>query len=425
MKVKLSLLILIIFSIVCITSCGNKGDKVDDKKGIDENNNGEVVNTPKPYIDGKKLVVFGDSITALGTWGKGTAEELNMYFYNAAIGGITTKQGIERFKSTVVGSEADFVTICFGQNDLIMTGYNTPRITLDEFKQNLKELIRMALDIDAKPILLTTNPLNPDIFWEAQGQDKKNYELVGDPLGWLDEYNGATREVALETGTDLVDMRKEFSEKYFRNTLSDGIHLNSRGNEIFKNALVNYFKERYDNDPNAPKVKEEDKNIYVTSSEHVSIISMNKDNWYTADNTLLKIENNNESLVFYNTNGLWPEAHYTPNPIVIDYETGVLYYDIEVKNVGTSIILFLNGSTASAYQNNEYVVINSYIADEVNAAGDIIGPKTLKGSIDLKDLNLPKNVIISGKLTISGIKVFVAGQAGQKVIINELSVGLK
>ena len=71
----------------------------------------------KPYIDGKKLVVFGDSITAIGSWGKSVATELNMYFYNAAMGGITSKQGIDRFKVFVKNSNADFVTICFPSSD--------------------------------------------------------------------------------------------------------------------------------------------------------------------------------------------------------------------------------------------------------------------------------------------------------------------
>ena len=70
----------------------NEGDPVNNNDG-EPNNEGDPVNNgeeePKPFINGKKLVVFGDSITALGSWGKATADELKMYFYNAAMGGIT------------------------------------------------------------------------------------------------------------------------------------------------------------------------------------------------------------------------------------------------------------------------------------------------------------------------------------------------
>lgn len=383
-------------------------------------------NKEKEYIDGKKLVVFGDSITALGTWGEDAADELNMYFYNAAMGGITSAQGIDRFTAVVKDSGADFVTLCFGQNDLIMNTYNTPKVSLADFKANMTRLVEMVRNIGATPILLTTNPLNPDIFWTAQGQKQENYtEVGGDPLAWLDEYNKVTREVARETNCDLVDMRTQFSEKYYRNALSDGIHLNARGNEIFKDALVQYFRNKYANDPNAPKVSKEDLNIYVTDTNKVSLISKEATDWYTADTSLMKIEKQDEAIVFYNTNNLWPEAIYArSNPIVIDYNSGVLYYDIEVGRVDTSIIIFFNTSTPSAYKNGEYVVINSHISENVNAAGDIMGPGHFTGEIKLSDLNIAKAYLNDGKLTINGIKVFAAGTSYQKVTINELSVAL-
>ena len=381
----------------------------------------------KPYIDGKKLVVFGDSITALGTWGKTTADELNMYFYNGAMGGITSAQGIDRFNAVVRSSGADFVTLCFGQNDLIMNTYNTPKVSLADFKTNMTQLVEMVREIGAVPILLTTNPLNPDVFWTAQGQNKDNYtEVGGDPLAWLDEYNRVTREVASETGCDLVDMRNEFSEKYYRNALSDGIHLNARGNEIFASALLNYFKARFDNDPNADRVGEEDLNVYVDGAEHVDIISMDASSWYTLDSTLMKIESEEGFIKFYNTNGLWPDAQYTPtNPIVVDYNSGVIYYDLVLGRVDTSILIFINGSTPSAYRNGEYYVINAKISDNVNAAGDLCGPGEFKGSIKLTDLAIPKAYQQDGNIVITGIKVFVAGTSYQTVTINELSVAIE
>ena len=380
----------------------------------------------KPFIDGKKLVTFGDSITALGTWGKDVASELNMYYFNAAIGGITSAQGIDRFKAIVTGSNADFVTICFGQNDIIMNTYNTPRVTKEEFHDNLVLLVQMTRDINAIPILLTTNPLNPDIFWTAQGQDKENYKEVGyDPLAWLDEYNDVTRSVAIEMDCDFVDMRNEFSEKYYRNTLSDGIHLNARGNEIFKTALLNYFTNLYSNDPDGPKVSDEDLNIYVNTSIHTEIVSFNQDDWYTVDPNVLKFESTDSAIKLYNTNGLWPEAHFTlQNPLVIDYNTGFIYFDIELENVNSSIILFINGSTPAAYQNNEYIVLNSHISDNCDAAGDIVGSGHFVGEIKLTDLYISKSLLNDGKLTISGIKVFVAGMSYQKVTINELSCAI-
>lgn len=440
MKKILMIILILSFSLLFI-SCKKDKEKIDVKSDNSENTNNEntvidhdtepndndePTTPPKPFIDGKKLVVFGDSITAIGTWGKSVAEELNMYFYNAAMGGITSRQGLDRFEVFVKNSGADFVTILFGHNDLIMNTYNTPKVSLEEFEENLEELVKRTREIGATPILLTTNPLNPDIFWTAQGQDPKNYEEVGgDPLAWLDQYNEVTRKVAKDTECDLVDMRKGFSEKYYRNTLSDGIHLNARGNEIFKDLLIEYFLGKFDKDPNAEKVKEEDLTITVTSTEHVSLISFDPTRWYTLEPDNIKMENVDDALKLYNTNGLWPDVQYNiPNPILIDYDKGVIHYEIEVRNVDTSIILFFNGSTASAYQNGEYVVLNSKISASVNAAGDVVGPGVFTGDILIKDLGIAKTYIKDGMLLLSGIKVFVAGTKGQAVIIKELSVSL-
>ncbi|MBP5155303.1 MAG: SGNH/GDSL hydrolase family protein, partial [Clostridia bacterium] len=148
----------------------------------------------KVYTDGKRLIVFGDSITALGSWGRTAAEALNMYFFNGAMGGITSAQGIDRFPAYVAGHDADFVTLLFGMNDLIMVSAGKPRVAPEQFEENMKTLVEMVRECGATPVLLTANPLDPDRFWSAQGQSPALYESVGgDPLAWLEVYNGVTR----------------------------------------------------------------------------------------------------------------------------------------------------------------------------------------------------------------------------------------
>jgi len=380
-----------------------------------------------PYIDGKKLVVFGDSITSFGTWGESTAKELNMYFYNAALGGITTEQGFNRFDTYVKKQNPDFVTILFGHNDLIMTEKNKPRVSIEKFKENLTEYVEMIRDIDAIPILLTNAPLNEDIFFDVQGQDENNYSDVGTPLEWLDKYNEAIREVAKETSCDLVDNRITFSDKYYKKYLSDGIHLNSKGNEKFRENLVTYFKERYQNDPSYKMVSIEDTYLKIDeNNKKYSIVSFKESDWFTVDNNLLKFIEGDSNISLYNTNGLWPEAHYVPvAPIIISYNDGYLSYDIETKNVTTSLIIFFDGATPSGYSDNKYIVINNYITTNTNEALDIKENQHHVGEIKLTDLNINKDLIKDGKIVVSGLKVFVAGTKNQKVIISDLSLYIK
>lgn len=420
---------ILLLSLTALCSCGNGTQPSSNLSSTDISSESTSQGEAKPFIDGKKIVVFGDSITAMGTWGAETAKQLNTCFYNAAMGGITTAQGIVRFPSFVPKQNPDFITICFAMNDLIMVSKNTPRVSLEEFEANLLTLINMIKEIGATPILLTTNPLNPTLFWQAQGQDKANYEITGgDPLAWLDMYNDVTRKVASDTGEWLVDMRAEFPPSRYTTYLSDGIHLNGKGNELFAKTLVNSFLERYDRDPNAEPVVEPDRTVYVTPDMgKVSLMPEDVNDWYFVDSDKIKVEYKDGSVYFYNTNGLWPEAMADLfQPISIDVSTGVLNFDIETQNVNASIILFLDGATPASYVGSEsYMVLNSHLGCKVEGgSGDILGNQIIQGSIKLSSLPFSNKVIKDGQVKITGIKFFAAGTAYQKVILNHLSVSI-
>ena len=162
----------------------------------------------KKVLDGSKLVVFGDSLTALGSWGETLADELNMYYFNGAMGGITSEEGIGRFGAFVANREPDFVTLCFGMNDLLMTAENTPKVSVGDFKRNMIKLVGMVREAGAEPVIVTTNPLVNEVFFASQGQNPDWYKSVGTPLEWLDLYNEAAREAAAETGCLLAYVRK-------------------------------------------------------------------------------------------------------------------------------------------------------------------------------------------------------------------------
>ena len=380
----------------------------------------------KVYTDGKKLVVFGDSITALGSWGRTAADELNMYFFNGAKGGITSAQGIDRFPAYVAGRGADFVTLLFGMNDLIMVSAGKPRVTPEQFETNMKKLVQMVRDCGATPILLTANPLDPNRFWSAQGQGKEMYESVGgDPLAWLEVYNDVTRKVAAEEGVLLADMFAACEGVPYSELLYDGIHLSQKGNRIFADTLIAAFKEHYAQDPEAERVNNESDFIDAASvPDRISIISDEPAGWFTADAKLLKIEKTDDGLKLFNTNGQWPEAECLPvSPVSVPVENGYLYYDLSTVGVNASILLFFGGSTPSAYTEGTYVSINAKLGAKVNEVGDITPGQDLKGKIKLSELGIPAKNFKDGRVLITGVKVFVAGAANKPVILRELSVG--
>ena len=380
----------------------------------------------KVYTDGKRLIVFGDSITALGSWGRTAAEALNMYFFNGATGGITSAQGIDRFPAYVAGHDADFVTLLFGMNDLIMVSAGKPRVAPEQFEANMKMLVEMVRECGATPILLTANPLDPDRFWSAQGQSKSLYESVGgDPLAWLEVYNGVTRKLAAEEGVLLVDMFAACEGVPYSELLYDGIHLSQKGNRIFADTLIAAFKEHYAQDPEAERVNNESDCIDAAAvAERVGIVSNEPAGWYTSDPKLLKIEKSDGALKLSNTNGQWPYAESLPvSPVSVPVDSGYLYYDFSTVGVSTSILLFFGGSTPSAYTEGTYVSINGRLGAKCNEVGDITPGQDLKGKIKISELGIPAQNIKNGRVLITGVKVFVAGAAHKPVILRELAVG--
>lgn len=450
---KRALIFVLVFLLLGVTACGStkinerseeekseaseEGDKASSlEESFDESYSNEIseesseeVSKPQ-YLDGKKLVVFGDSITALGSWGRDTAEELNMYFFNGAKGGITSAEGIGRFDAFVASQMPDFVTILFGMNDLIMTSSNTPKVTPEQFGKNLKIIIGKVIDCGAKPILLTSNPLNPNTFFSAQGQNKAWYSEIGSPLDWLDVYNEVTRKVAEETKTPLIDMRKYCDGMSYSTLLSDGIHLADKGNSIFRSYLTAWFRKNYDTDPNAKQVSVEDTYVNVTKDMgYVSMISFDKDDWYVESDKILRIKEgpDNKYIILSNTNGLWPDAQLIiKNPIRISVADGVLKFKTSSENVSSSFVLYFDGAIPSAFTANQQLVINKYLGGNCDSyTGDILGSQRLEGSIPLSRLNIPASVIHDGYVIISGVQIYVAGNSYKNVTVRELSVGLE
>ncbi len=386
----------------------------------------EIVVNPK-VLDGAKLVVFGDSLTAFGTWPLTAAEETNMYLFNGATGGINTDEALERFDKYVANQDPDFVTLCFGQNDLLMKFKNKPQVTPEDFKANLKTMCEKIVELDATPILMTCSYMNESIWWSSQGQNKAHYVDVGTPLEWLDQYCNAVRELAKEGGYDLVDIREACDDyKPAEFLTDDGVHLGPIGNKVYAKKLADYLKSHYTVDPNAEKIQSRYPHISTPAEPAVTeIISFDARVWDYDDRAMVVDNNDNGDLVFYNINSQWPDAQYAATESVYAPLEGTeLVYDFSTAdNVATSILLFFNGATPSAPTEGKYIKINTKLGVEVNSAEDIVGSQDCVGSIKLEDLDLPADAIDEyGNVLISGVKIYAAGAICQEVTVRQLAV---
>jgi lysophospholipase L1-like esterase len=223
---------------------------------------GKEIRGPKP--DGViRVLAVGDS----NTLGHQRVEGANWPLFletfdprlsvaNAGVYGYTSFQGVRRLRECLA-YDPDLVLISFGANDahivgmtdadyarrlagregllrvvtrarvgqLLIDAYDklrppprsaTPvhRVTLDEYRANLKEMIRLCREHNARPVLLTRP-------FQGHSHDPENWKSVGS------DYNQVTREVGAEMDVNVVDVFKEFKRR--RKLFEDESHFTREG----------------------------------------------------------------------------------------------------------------------------------------------------------------------------------------------------
>ncbi len=379
-------------------------------------------------LDGKKLVVYGDSLTAFGKWPLATAENCNMYLFNGATGGINTDEALERFDKYVLTREPDFVTLCFGQNDLLMKDVDKPQVTPEKFKENLKTMCEKITEIGAVPILMTCSYMNEAIWWSSQAQNRAHYVNAGTPYEWLEQYCEKVRELAEEGNYGLVDIRKACDEyKPSEFLVEDGVHLADKGNEVYTALLTEYLQKTFGNDPKAEKIACRFPFTAAPAEPAVTdIISYDPADWDADGAGEIEFDTNDDgALLISNTTGKWPNAQYTAdNSFFASVEGSKLVFDFYVSpGVNTSILLFFNGATPFAPTSGQYVTINNKLGVKTEAgSGDISAAQEVKGEVDLKDIVPESAIDENGNVLISGVKIFAAGGMYVPVVVNKLAV---
>lgn len=382
----------------------------------------------KQALDGATIITFGDSLTAFGTWPLSVAEEANMYLFNAATGGINTKEALERFDRYVANREPDFVTLCFGMNDMLTPYKNLPQVNPDDFKENMNTMCEKILEMGATPLLMTCSFLDESKFYSSQAQQPTNYEGNGGPLAWLDQYNDKVRELAEEKGYHMIDIREACNDYTPAEFLAqDGIHLGSVGNDVYTETIVTYLKENFKSNPNAKQITT--RFPYVASPDEpavTDIISYDPADWDAANPDELDLKQDDDgALLIANTNGQWPAAEYTAKEsVLVPMEGSELVYDLSTANVNTSILLFFGGATPFAPTEGKYVVINAKLGVLTDpGSGDVKAYQKITGSVKLSDLGIPKTALDeNGNVLFSGVKIFAAGTLGQPVTVRQLAV---
>lgn len=194
----------------------------------------------------QRVVSLGDSITKGVRTGVTEKETFSYYLEqdlstpaqpvevrNVGIGGERTDQALRRLEKDVLSLKPDVVLIMYGHNDShIDKGTTKPRITREEYADNLKLLVEEIRKSGSIPLLMTP---------PAYSTGNKN-GIGEDPDLLLEQYAQSVREVAAELKVPLVDhytlwrKRRDAGEE-IRDLTTDGYHPNPAGHKFLAETI--------------------------------------------------------------------------------------------------------------------------------------------------------------------------------------------
>jgi len=194
------------------------------------------------------ILLFGDSITqrAFGEGGGiGWASLLAAAYsrradvLNRGYSGYNTAHALQVLPAP---SNHLFATVLLGSNDSAVVG-DRQHIPLNEYRQNLKDIVSKILVRGDFPVLLMTPPPVDGLAWKAflntpeLTRTNENSKAYGD----------AVKEVASELRCPVVDLwtLMNGAEKSRSLFLCDGLHLNEKGNRQVYNGIMDVLQSQF------------------------------------------------------------------------------------------------------------------------------------------------------------------------------------
>ena len=203
----------------------------------------------KVYIFGDSIG-FGQLINTSSTWVNDLSIKLTqlkkdkeIIVQNPSINGCTTRQALERLYYDCTSHKPDLVLVQFGLNDCNYwdTDYKLPRVFPESFIENLKE---MLFKIDAcgtsKLFLNTNHPTNKGYIGESKNinyeESNRKYNLcIREVYKYLKMKNLNIELIDIEEKWNLILKNKNKIINDF--LLSDGVHLNIEGHNLYKKIV--------------------------------------------------------------------------------------------------------------------------------------------------------------------------------------------
>lgn len=178
-------------------------------------------------------------------------------FKNFSVMGQTTREGLARMKTAVIEPRSAIV-IEYGGNDCNLdwkAASERPdepqygKVPIDEFGDNLMEMIRTARTAGADPMLVLPPPVISDRFfdWVSRGLNADGIlAYLGDVdaiFRWQAGYADRVRETAAAANVPLIDIRTPImnNERIGDLYCVDGMHPNAAGQRVIYSAVLEYI----------------------------------------------------------------------------------------------------------------------------------------------------------------------------------------
>lgn len=200
-----------------------------------------------------KVLFFGDStcvgqgvsiydgwVTKIARGFKGvkSRDGRDVCVINSSVNGRTSRQALEDMPYHIQTQKAEVVIVQFGLNDCNHwdTDHGLPRVSLDAFTANMKEIVERLMHFSSESIFINTN----------HPTSRNHKKFLNASLTFEDankKYNQALRREfqSFHENVELIDIEKYFeSEVSSKNLneflLSDGLHLSELGHQLYFDA---------------------------------------------------------------------------------------------------------------------------------------------------------------------------------------------
>jgi lysophospholipase L1-like esterase len=231
------------------------------------------------------LIFMGDSCTQLGNYDEDLAALFEdhrgrrLSYANFGVAGWSSHQGRRQLERDILGLQPQVITVYYGWNDhwigfgledktvsrvkrlfssrfsdvrLVQlatkatvawkarkTGYPN-RVSTEDFKENLRSIVRQARAQDIHPMLLTA-PTSIRSGEEPEYLTTRWLRDLSELVPLHQKYVNAVREVAASTEAEICDLERSFGQLPIddlkRMFLSDGIHLSPEGDRHLAELL--------------------------------------------------------------------------------------------------------------------------------------------------------------------------------------------